>query len=222
MAVAPLGINGMCLDSPRSPEVNAQVSKFAAIPKVRQKLFAYRYSLADLARNQNTPAYNGRTRHGSTIFRGRYSFSSSPTRRHEPLAVLKKGKPTHRIRDEMIGPVSGPPSAPGEPPKLTPRTTRSKKLSKKLPITSNLNWAFALRHRLMSDSSIPNPQLYELVRTLAGWYFTTFYDYTQSGLQNVPKCGPAIFAANHVSFYDPPAIGACIQGRSTTCPRYTV
>jgi 1-acyl-sn-glycerol-3-phosphate acyltransferase len=63
----------------------------------------------------------------------------------------------------------------------------------------------------MSDSSIPNPQLYELVRVLASWYFTTFYDYTQLGLQNVPKCGPVIFAANHVSFYDPPAIGACIH-----------
>ena len=40
---AKLGINGMVpLDSVlRSPEVNAQVSKFAAIPEVRQKLFAY-------------------------------------------------------------------------------------------------------------------------------------------------------------------------------------
>ena len=63
----------------------------------------------------------------------------------------------------------------------------------------------------MSESSIPNPQLYELVRVLASWYFSTLYDYTQSGLQNVPKQGPVIFAANHVSFYDPPAIGACIQ-----------
>ena len=63
----------------------------------------------------------------------------------------------------------------------------------------------------MSDSSIPNPQLYETIRTLAAWYFTTFYDYTQSGLQNVPAYGPVIFAANHVSFYDPPAIGACIH-----------
>jgi 1-acyl-sn-glycerol-3-phosphate acyltransferase len=63
----------------------------------------------------------------------------------------------------------------------------------------------------MSDSSIPNPQLYKLVRSLAAWYFTTFYDYTQTGLRNVPKSGPVIFAANHVSFYDPPAIGACIH-----------
>lgn len=63
----------------------------------------------------------------------------------------------------------------------------------------------------MSDSSIPNPQLYELVRYIASWYFNTFYDYTQSGLQNVPKSGSVIFAANHVSFYDPPAIGACIH-----------
>lgn len=60
----------------------------------------------------------------------------------------------------------------------------------------------------MSSSSIPNPHLYELVRITADWYFSTFYDYTQSGIAHVPKKGPVIFAANHVSFYDPPAIGA--------------
>lgn len=62
----------------------------------------------------------------------------------------------------------------------------------------------------MSDSSIPNPQFYSLVRSTAAWYFGTFYDYTHSGLENIPKTGPVIFAANHVSFYDPPAIGACV------------
>jgi 1-acyl-sn-glycerol-3-phosphate acyltransferase len=60
-------------------------------------------------------------------------------------------------------------------------------------------------------SSIPNPQLYELVRSTAHWYFSTFYDYTQSGIEYIPCSGPVIFAANHVSFYDPPAIGACLQ-----------
>jgi len=60
-------------------------------------------------------------------------------------------------------------------------------------------------------SSIPNPRLYELIRSIANCYFSTCYDYTQSGKENVPSQGPVIFAANHVSFYDPPAIGACLQ-----------
>lgn len=59
-------------------------------------------------------------------------------------------------------------------------------------------------------SSIPNPTLYEGTRCIAEWYFNSFYDYTQSGKENVPLSGPVIFAANHVSFYDPPAIGACL------------
>ena len=51
---ARLGINEVVpSDSDlRSPEVNAQVSKFAAIPVVRKKLFAYQRSLADLARDE--------------------------------------------------------------------------------------------------------------------------------------------------------------------------
>jgi len=60
-------------------------------------------------------------------------------------------------------------------------------------------------------SSIPNPKLYELTRSIAHWYFNTFYDYTQSGKEHIPAKGPVIFAANHVSFYDPPAIGACLH-----------
>ena len=52
---ARLGINGVVPADPdlRSLEVNAKVSKFAAIPEVRQKLFAYQRSLADLAREQH-------------------------------------------------------------------------------------------------------------------------------------------------------------------------
>ena len=60
-------------------------------------------------------------------------------------------------------------------------------------------------------SSIPKPKLYEAVRRVACWYFSTFYDFSQSGLGNVPPDGPVIFAANHVSYYDPPAIGACLD-----------
>ena len=59
-------------------------------------------------------------------------------------------------------------------------------------------------------SAIPNPKLYEATRQIAHWFFHNFYDYTQSGRENIPGDGPVIFAANHVSFYDPPAIGACL------------
>lgn len=52
---ARLGINNVVpADADlRSPEVNAEVSKFAAIPETRQKLFDYQRSLADLAREHN-------------------------------------------------------------------------------------------------------------------------------------------------------------------------
>jgi len=55
------------------------------------------------------------------------------------------------------------------------------------------------------------PPLYETIRVIADWWYSTFYDYTQSGMDNIPEHGPIIFAANHVSFYDPPAIGARVR-----------
>lgn len=60
-------------------------------------------------------------------------------------------------------------------------------------------------------SSIPSPELYSTVRNTFAWYFSLLYDYSISGIENVPKDGPVIFAANHVSFYDPPAIGAMMH-----------
>jgi 1-acyl-sn-glycerol-3-phosphate acyltransferase len=52
------------------------------------------------------------------------------------------------------------------------------------------------------------PPFYECIRVIADWFFSTFYDYSTSGMNSVPLTGSAIFAANHISFYDPPAIGA--------------
>lgn len=52
---ARLSINGAVPTDPeiRSPEVNAHVSSFAAVEAVRQKLFEYQRSLADVGRNKN-------------------------------------------------------------------------------------------------------------------------------------------------------------------------
>lgn len=62
--------------------------------------------------------------------------------------------------------------------------------------------------------STPRPKIppfYECVRVTADWFFSTFYDYSTSGMNHVPLTGSAIFAANHISFYDPPAIGAQVH-----------
>ncbi|HBM85472.1 MAG TPA: 1-acyl-sn-glycerol-3-phosphate acyltransferase [Opitutae bacterium] len=55
------------------------------------------------------------------------------------------------------------------------------------------------------------PPFYECVRVTADWFFSTFYDFSTSGRQHIPLQGSAIFAANHISFYDPPAIGAQVH-----------
>jgi len=54
------------------------------------------------------------------------------------------------------------------------------------------------------------PFLYAIVRVVADWFFTTAYDFTTSNVGRVPLRGSIIFAANHISFFDPPAIGAYI------------
>jgi 1-acyl-sn-glycerol-3-phosphate acyltransferase len=63
----------------------------------------------------------------------------------------------------------------------------------------------------MSNTRPTTPPFYECVRVIADWFFGTFYDYSTSGMSHVPLTGSAIFAANHISFYDPPAIGAQVH-----------
>ncbi len=55
------------------------------------------------------------------------------------------------------------------------------------------------------------PPFYNYTRIVADWFFSTFYDYSVSGMSNVPLQGSVIFAANHISFYDPPAIGGRVR-----------
>jgi 1-acyl-sn-glycerol-3-phosphate acyltransferase len=55
------------------------------------------------------------------------------------------------------------------------------------------------------------PSFYNRVRVISDWFYCTFYDFSVSGMHNVPLRGSVIFAANHISFYDPPAIGAKVR-----------
>lgn len=63
----------------------------------------------------------------------------------------------------------------------------------------------------MSQPRPEIPPFYECVRVTADWFFSTFYDFSTSGRYHIPLHGSAIFAANHISFYDPPAIGAQVH-----------
>ncbi|MGB0792062.1 MAG: lysophospholipid acyltransferase family protein [Opitutales bacterium] len=74
----------------------------------------------------------------------------------------------------------------------------------------------------MTSPQTEIPALYNTVRVIADWYFSTFYDYTLSGAQHVPQQGGLIFAANHISFYDPPAIGARIRRQISYFARDTL
>lgn len=62
----------------------------------------------------------------------------------------------------------------------------------------------------MSEPRPHIPFLYEIVRVVANWFFSTFYDFTTSNIHHAPLKGGLIFAANHVSHFDPPAIGCRI------------
>lgn len=51
-----------------------------------------------------------------------------------------------------------------------------------------------------------------LVKFIARVFFKTCYDFRIDGLENMPKTGALIVAANHLSNADPPAIG-CFMGQ---------
>ena len=66
---------------------------------------------------------------------------------------------------------------------------------------------------LIPQTTAHNPTmtpLYNATRILADCFFSTCYDFEIHGAENIPSQGSVIFAANHVSFFDPPAIGARI------------
>lgn len=48
---------------------------------------------------------------------------------------------------------------------------------------------------------------YKFAQLVSYSYFRTFHGFEVSGLENVPRKGAFILASNHLSFFDPPALG---------------
>ena len=60
----------------------------------------------------------------------------------------------------------------------------------------------------------PEPQttvFYDRCRRLVDFSLSALHDFEVHGLRHIPPTGPLILAANHVSFYDPPAVGAKVR-----------
>lgn len=52
--------------------------------------------------------------------------------------------------------------------------------------------------------------IYRVAQTISYAYFRLFHGFRIQGLENIPKDKPFILACNHLSFFDPPAIGCKI------------
>lgn len=52
--------------------------------------------------------------------------------------------------------------------------------------------------------------IYRVAQTISYTYFRLFHGFRVKGLENIPKDKPFILACNHLSFFDPPAIGCKI------------
>lgn len=63
----------------------------------------------------------------------------------------------------------------------------------------------------MATSKKASNCVYQAAHYLLQQGFSTFFRGEACGKENIPKEGPFIIAANHVSFLDPPFLGACIE-----------
>jgi 1-acyl-sn-glycerol-3-phosphate acyltransferase len=62
-------------------------------------------------------------------------------------------------------------------------------------------------------ASLPSLLFYKLARLCSKLYFRCCHAMRVAGVERVPATGPCIFASNHQSFYDPPAIAAALWVR---------
>lgn len=64
-----------------------------------------------------------------------------------------------------------------------------------------------------SANDKPRTFIYRLADGMVRLYFLTFYRIRVEGIEHIPREGPLIVVANHISNLDPPLIGICV-------PRY--
>ncbi len=63
---------------------------------------------------------------------------------------------------------------------------------------------------------------YHTIRNICWAYFRIFHDLRYTGMKNLPVAGGYVIASNHVSFYDPPAVGCGIPRETHYLARKTL
>lgn len=63
---------------------------------------------------------------------------------------------------------------------------------------------------------------YHLARSLSQYYLTTYHHFRVEGADKIPVQGGAIFASNHASFFDPPAMAVATSRTLTFLARKTL
>ncbi len=187
----------------RAPEVNANVSKFAALPAVRRFLFDYQRSQAAFARSQNFAGVVMEGRDiGSVIFPNaplRLFLTADPATRAQ-RRVVEGQADTVAERDRLdsaraTAPLTCPPGAvviDSSSLTLDEVVARASKLVETALVD------------LSGDTRAEEfPWFYQLVWQTSRSIMNVMGRAESNGIENIPRLGPFILASNHASFLDP-------------------
>ncbi len=53
--------------------------------------------------------------------------------------------------------------------------------------------------------------MYTVIKTLVFYFLKVFFKFKVIGIENIPVTGGVIIAANHISLWDPPVVGAALK-----------
>jgi len=191
----------------RSPEVNANVSRFAAVPAVRRFLFEYQRRQAEFARARGFAGVVMEGRDiGSVIFPDaplRLFLTADPAMRARRRAAEGQADAVAE-RDRLdsaraTAPLTCPPGA-----TIIDSSTLS--LDEVTARAAELVEA-ALAMLRAHAAVVEFPGFYRLVWQVARAFMQVAGRAEAVGVENIPPTGAFLLASNHASFLDPPLVG---------------
>ncbi len=191
----------------RTPEVNAQVSRFAAQPAVRRYLFDYQRSQAGFARARGFAGLVMEGRDiGSVIFPDaslRLFLTADPEKRAQRRAAEGQADAVAE-RDRLdsaraTAPLTCPSGA-------TVIDSSEMNLDQVAAHAATLVEA-AIQAQSGAPAAAAFPWFYRLVWLTARGFMQVAGRAEAKGVENVPRCGGFLVASNHASFLDPLLLG---------------